>query len=381
MQTAATSLSNLPAATLANGPKRRTMGARRQVRIRRQVVGYICISYVIDAILLSVFAQTGAISWIIAPAYVACGVGSAVGFGLLYESRFAERFADKFLTIPQAMVALSIMLSFAWLAPEAGFLFLCNLFVVFSFSSLSASARDTATVWIAMTIGLVLLLLGGNKPIGLPLATLPDRIAAMLAFALTIGRCMFIGVYSNSLRQSLYNKSVKLKEAYRRIEELAELDELTGAFNRRCIMRMLEDEVARARRSNLPCSVALIDLDWFKQINDTHGHPVGDEVLRTFAITMFANIRSVDRFGRYGGEEFLLIMPDTPAAAAASILDRLRVIVAELDWSAFSAGMAVTISAGVAEAEPAELPEMLLTRADEALYAAKEAGRNRVARA
>lgn len=381
MQTAATSLSNLPAAMPANGRKRPSLGARRQARIRRQVVGYICLSYAIDAILLSVFAETGAISWMIAPAYLACGVGSAVGFGILYESRLSERFADRFLTIPQAMVALSIMLSFAWLAPEAGFLFLCNLFVVFSFSSLSASARETAIVWTAMTLGLGVLLLGANKPIGLPLATLPDRVATVVAFALTIGRCMFIGVYSNSLRQSLYNKSVKLQEAYRRIEELAELDELTGAFNRRCIMRMLEDEVARARRSGTPCSVALIDLDWFKHINDTHGHPVGDEVLRTFAITMFANIRGVDRFGRYGGEEFLLIMPDTAAIAAATILDRLRLIVADLDWSAFSAGMAVTISAGVAELQPAELPEALLTRADEALYSAKEAGRNRVAHA
>lgn len=381
MQSAATSLSNLPATQPAKGQKRSNSGMRRHVKIRRQMVGYICVSYVIDAIWLSVFAQTGAISWVIAPAYLACGLGSAVGFGILYETRFADRFTDRFLTIPQSMVALTIMLSFAWLAPEAGFLFLCNLFVVFSFSSLSASARETAMVWTAMTIGLCVLLLGTDKPIGLPLATLPDRVAAMLAFALTIGRCMFIGVFSNSLRKSLYKKSRKLQEAYRRIEELAELDELTGAYNRRCIMRMLEDEVVRARRSDKPCSVALIDLDWFKQINDTHGHPVGDEVLRTFAITMFANIRSVDRFGRYGGEEFLLIMPETTAVAAASILDRLRLIVGELDWSAFSEGMAVTISAGVAELQPAELPETLLTRADEALYTAKETGRNRIARA
>jgi diguanylate cyclase (GGDEF)-like protein len=192
---------------------------------------------------------------------------------------------------------------------------------------------------------------------------------------------MFIGIFSNSLRESLYNKSLQLKEAYRRIEELAELDELTGSFNRRCIMRMLDDEVARAQRNNTPCSVALIDLDWFKRINDSHGHPIGDEVLRTFAITVFANIRGIDRFGRYGGEEFLLIMPETSSSAAASILDRLRMIVAELDWSAFSPGMAVTISAGVAELKPTETPDSLLTRVDEALYAAKEAGRNQVARA
>ena len=82
-------------------------------------------------------------------------------------------------------------------------------------------------------------------------------------------------------------------------------------------MRMLDDEIARARRIGTPCSIALIDLDWFKRINDAYGHPTGDEVLRTFAITVFANIRSIDRFGRYGGEEFLLVLPDTPDDGAA----------------------------------------------------------------
>ena len=77
-------------------------------------------------------------------------------------------------------------------------------------------------------------------------------------------------------------------------------------------MRMLDDEIARAHRIKTPCSIALIDLDWFKRINDAYGHPTGDEVLRTFAITVFANIRNIDRFGRYGGEEFLLVLPDTP---------------------------------------------------------------------
>src|SRR5580765_3144862 len=148
-------------------------------------------------------------------------------------------------------------------------------------------------------------------------------------------------------------------------------DELTGSFNRRCIMRMLDDEIARAHRSQTPCSIALIDLDWFKRINDSYGHPTGDEVLRTFAITVFANIRNFDRFGRYGGEEFLLVLPDTLGDGAAHILDRLRVIIADLDWSAFSPDMRVTISAGVATLRPDETEDSLLARADNALYAAK----------
>jgi diguanylate cyclase (GGDEF)-like protein len=102
-------------------------------------------------------------------------------------------------------------------------------------------------------------------------------------------------------------------------------------------------------------------------------------VLRTFAITMFANIRSVDRFGRYGGEEFLLLLPDMPSDGAARALDRLRAIVADLDWSAFSPGLNMTLSAGVATLRPGETTDSFLARADSALYAAKAQGRNRIA--
>jgi len=103
--------------------------------------------------------------------------------------------------------------------------------------------------------------------------------------------------------------------------------------------------------------------------------------LRTFAITVFANIRNIDRFGRYGGEEFLLILPETPRDTAARILDRQREIIADLDWSAFSSGMRVTISAGVATLTPEETADALLARADSALYKAKAQGRNRIASA
>jgi diguanylate cyclase (GGDEF)-like protein len=201
----------------------------------------------------------------------------------------------------------------------------------------------------------------------------------MLVFVLNVGRCMFLGMFSSSVSQSLYQSRLKLREAYERIEELAELDELTGSLNRRCIMRLLDEEIERSCKAAKPCSIALIDLDWFKRINDAHGHPIGDEVLRTFAITIFANIRPIDRFGRYGGEEFLLLLPDTQGHDAERILDRLRTIVADLDWSAFSPGMRVTISAGVAALRDSDNADTLLARADSALYSAKAAGRNRIA--
>jgi diguanylate cyclase (GGDEF)-like protein len=271
------------------------------------------------------------------------------------------------------------LLVFTYIAPEVGVLFLCNLFVVFGFGALRSSARQTAIVWTIMVLGLAALFLGTDRPIAMPMAGMVDRLATMLVFALTIGRCMALGIFSSSMQQSLYQSGVKLKQAYRRIEELAELDELTGAFNRRCIMRMLEEEIARCARSGGTSAVALIDLDHFKRINDVYGHPIGDEALRTFAISMFANLRSIDRFGRYGGEEFLLVLPDLSQDQAVRALERLRVIIADLDWSAFSPGMKLTISAGVTTLRPNESSDTLLARADGALYSAKARGRNRIA--
>src|SRR6202051_1911138 len=364
------------------GPTKPTAQALlRRARQRREIQGMIGISYVIDAIVLLVYAHAGTIPATIGPAFAICGLISVAGYILLSEIGVTERFRDHYCVTPQAIASRAIMLAFIYIAPEVGVMFLCTLFVVFNFSSLRSTPLQTAIVWTSMALGLAWLFLLTDKPISMPHNTYLERFATMTVFILTIGRCMFLGIFSSTMRQSRYKSGLELKEAYKRIEELAALDELTGSFNRRCIMRMLDDEITRTHRSNSPCSIALIDLDWFKRINDTYGHPTGDEVLRTFAITVFANSRNIARFGRYGGEEFLLVLPDTPGDAAARLLDRLRAIVSELDWSAFAPGMQVTVSAGITTLRPDETADTFLARADGALYAAKARGRNRIASA
>ena len=353
----------------------------RRARQRRQIQGMVGVSYVIDAGILLIYAHAGTIPVTIGPAFAICGLLSVTGYILLSESGFTERFKDHYFVAPQSIISMIIMLVFIYIAPQVGVMFLCTLFVVFTFGSLRSTPWQTAAIWTAMALGLAGLFLLTDKPISMPNGTYLERFATMTVFILTIGRCMFLGIFSSSLRESLYKSGLALKEAYRRIEELAELDDLTGSYNRRFIMRFLDDEIARAHRTRAPCSIALIDLDWFKRINDTYGHPTGDEVLRTFAITVFANIRGVDRFGRYGGEEFLLVLPDTPDDVAMRLLNRLREIIADLDWSAFSLGMRLTVSAGIATLRPDETPDALLARADRALYRAKAQGRNRIASA
>ena len=380
MGTAASSFVN-PADLDGVGTQPAAKALARRAKQRRQILIMIGVSYIIDAGVLLLYAQAGSIPPMIAPAYAASGLTLVIFSLILSEFGFNERFKDHYLVAPQATICMLIALAFTYIAPEVGGMFLCTLFIVFSFSSLRSIPAQTMMIWTAMTIGLAGLFLLTDKPISLPHGSHLERFATLLVFVLTIGRCMFLGIFSSSLKQSLYQSGQKLKEAYKRIEELAELDELTGSYNRRCIMRMLDEEIARAGRNDAPCSIALIDLDWFKRINDVFGHPTGDEVLRTFAITMFANIRGVDRFGRYGGEEFLLVLPGMSTDNAVRALDRLRAIIADLDWSAFSPGMQVTISAGVATLKPNETPDIILARADSALYAAKARGRNRIASA
>jgi diguanylate cyclase len=354
---------------------------KRRLAHRRHTLAMQVASYALGATVLLIYVHAGTIPTLLPTAFFLCGITLIGFFAILSQTHVSDRFEDHYLTVLQVGGHVAIQLGFLLAAPQIGYAFLNVLFLVFGVAALQMTSRQAAVAWTLTAVGVAPIFLLTQIPIGLPVATTSERLAAVLCFILTIGQCAFVGLYGDSMRKRLRKRGAELSEAYKRIEELAELDELTGSFNRRCIMRMLDDEIARAQRGNTPCTIALIDLDWFKLINDAHGHPTGDEVLRTFAITVFANIRHIDRFGRYGGEEFLLVLPETPEGDAVRTLDRLRAIIADLDWSAFSLGMQVTISAGVATLKPNEPPDTFLARADRALYAAKAQGRNRIASA
>jgi diguanylate cyclase (GGDEF)-like protein len=379
MGTTASPFLNPIAAELESvGPKPTAKVLLRRARQRRQMHAVQVVSYSLGASVLWLYSYAGTISIIVPSAYFLCGLTVIGFFAVLSETNFSDRFEDHYLTVFQVVSHVAIQLGFLLAVPKIAFAFISVLFLIFGFGALRMTSRQATITWTLATTGLIAVFLFTDLPVGMPVGTQTERLAAMLCFVLIIGQCAYVGLFGSTLRKTLYRRSVELKAAYRRIEELAEVDELTGAFNRRCIMRMLEEEISRAHRLNAPCAIALIDLDWFKRINDAYGHPTGDEVLRTFAITMFANVRAIDRFGRYGGEEFLLVLPDTTQQSAVGMLDRLRAIIAELEWSAFSAGMSVTMSAGVTVLRANENSDNVLARADSALYAAKAQGRNRI---
>lgn len=163
--------------------------------------------------------------------------------------------------------------------------------------------------------------------------------------------------------------------------QLASVDPLTGAFNRRTFVELAAKALSRAKRLDTPLSLVLLDIDHFKQVNDTHGHLAGDRVLQQFAEVVRDQLRKEDVFVRYGGEEFCLLLPDVPGPGAVALAGRIRKAVARSAFKVDGAGLDLTVSAGVAARieEGPEALEALIARADEALYIAKSRGRNRVA--
>ena len=168
------------------------------------------------------------------------------------------------------------------------------------------------------------------------------------------------------------------RQTHEVLVEQATHDQLTGLFNRRHVEDVLRKELDRAQRHARPLAVAMLDADHFKNINDTYGHQTGDEVLRAISDRCRRTLRSNDVLGRYGGEEFLIVFPETNLEEAGAVAERLRVAVAESPIQVGDNALAVTVSIGVASFAAGQDLEKLFERADSALYAAKQDGRNLV---
>lgn len=195
--------------------------------------------------------------------------------------------------------------------------------------------------------------------------------AAIEAILLSIGLAQWIS--------SLKSEHRKLAEQQRRLSWLSVTDELTGLFNKRLMLSKIIAETEHARRINQPFSVVVLDIDFFKKYNDTYGHLEGDKVLALMGRIIMSSIRSTDIACRFGGEEFVVLLPNTDVAGARIVAERVRK--SFLTFSLFpQSGLKqqVTLSAGVSQLMADETHAELLERADKALYASKSAGRNTV---
>jgi len=299
-----------------------------------------------------------------------------VGFYAAIRSGFNRRFSDPTLALPQVISAQSLIATgYAMTGPVHGAtVIMLSLVMVFGMFSLRPAALRVASLYTVAVMGAVMYWCVRHQP-----EQYPARLE-LFNFALTAIVMIAISQLSGQLmdmRTRVKTQKIALEQALTHIKEMAARDELTGLPNRRRMMDLLQEHATRHARGGPRFYVCIIDLDHFKSINDTFGHAAGDAVLRAFASQAQQVLRGTDMIGRWGGEEFLLLLPETPPGEPTLGVARLRDTLAVMPASPSLPDLRVRFSAGFARYEDGEPIDQAIERADRALYAAKSAGRNR----
>jgi diguanylate cyclase (GGDEF)-like protein len=315
-------------------------------------------------------------------AYYQLGSAAAAGeilacCAFMFTAPFLLR-ATGSIPLAREVFLCAVFFNFTWLtyhlggvgAPTAGWLITAPVVAMF------LGGVASALFWVAMcclaVVAIHALHASGMAPPPLPIADM-ERLHLICDIGLYLVVVMFVLLFELTKTEGF----IKLEQALKTINELAIRDELTGSHNRRHLIELIELEKARTARLDSLFCLCLLDIDSFKRINDTLGHSAGDTVLREFAAAIQGQVRNSDSFGRYGGEEFLLMLPDTSIDEAASLAERARANIETLAFTGLP-GLAVTVSIGIAQFRAHEPIAQTIARADEALYLAKSGGRNRV---
>ncbi|HEY0820336.1 MAG TPA: GGDEF domain-containing protein [Rhizobacter sp.] len=363
-----------PPAAPPEAPPRKEPDRRLAHHLNNQRL--ILMSYLLDSVVLVAFHLAGTIGWGPVLAYTGSGLLiTAVTYALI-ASGWTQRFRDTGIAVYQTIPAQILQLACMAFVPEVSFMFALLLFIVYCTLTLSLDVMRSVIAWVIAATGTICILAFVGTPLHIPNSTTAEQVISFVFFVITLWRCVLIGSFNRQMTSRLKARGRELAELTAKVDMLAHHDELTGVMNRRSLFAALRDELQRADRSKQPLAVAILDLDRFKAVNDTLGHLAGDKTLKIFASTLSQLTRKADRFGRYGGEEFLLVMTGTGLDTAETPIERMRAALRTADWSPVAPGFSATFSCGIAAYRPGETPELLLQRADNALYRAKRDGRD-----
>jgi len=314
-------------------------------------------------------------------------VWTALAFGVIvlvnillytvFRSGLNKRFSDPSLTMLQMITAaLFAMVAIYFTDEIRGMMLLAYIVtILFGIFRLTLNQYIRFTLFSVATYAVVILMLVYNYPDKI---NIQIELLQFIIFASVLTWFSMVGNYLSGLREKLSVTNYNLKTAIKTIQDLAIHDDLTQAYNRRHMYEELLREKALADRAGTIFSIALIDLDHFKQVNDTYGHLKGDDVLKHLIHSINREIREIDSISRYGGEEFLIIMGNTDIKGAEEGALRIKKTVENLKFPGFPDSFALTISTGITTYKPVETIEQIIDRADKAMYKAKTAGRNKV---
>lgn len=330
---------------------------RQSLRMRRFAMG--AIGYVVGFLISALCYLAG----LMAPEPILYALPVVLALNGLMFAAFVSgvnlRMRDPSLTMPQLLLATAVMMYGAAVSDDTRALFLLLYPVPFLFGAFRLPVRQH--LWVAafalLCHGLVVAQAVYLRPQQVRLGL---EVLAWLTMAIVLTWMVVIG------------------HQLRRARSQAQLDALTGLPNRSAVLANLSREQARRDRGGPPYCVCFIDIDRFKQINDTFGHAVGDVVLQRLSASFVEQLRRIDEVGRYGGDEFLAILPDTTLDQARVTCERVRARVSEIELAGVVDLPRLTVSIGVTQAEVGEQPATLVARADMALYEAKRTGRDRI---
>lgn len=295
----------------------------------------------------------------------------------MIRSGWSERFDDPALVLLQSCFSLgTVTLAYVMVEPQArgAVLIFIATIVVFGMYTLTPKQALFIGFFAAFLLGSVIAIMTHMDPAYFPRS---EELLRFELLATTLPALTFTSRHIAAWRESLTQEKRELKEALAKVQELATRDTLTGLVNRRHMQDLLEQEWHRQDRTKEPFTVAMVDLDHFKRVNDQFGHSTGDEVLRNFAKTAVEVLRNTDVIARWGGEEFLILFINTTPTQAQPCMQRLSEKLANLQASTLVPALRITFSAGIAQHHRGRPLEQTLERADSALYSAKSAGRNR----
>ena len=329
--------------------------------------------------------------WLDGGHLLAWSVSVAVAETAIYlalRSGWSERLADPAMTTVQMVAGIvAVLWGYLFCGPVRS-VTLYPLLLIFVFGAFALSWRRIAWLTGFALAGLAACVLAlnttraGPAPWSLDNPEFRSDVVGLLAVVIVLPALSMVAARLSGLRRKLVTQRGELSLALAEVQRLASHDELTGLPNRREMQQRLEQEHARFQRTGEAFSVAVLDLDHFKQINDAQGHAGGDEVLRVFAAAVRDNLRGMDVFARWGGEEFLLLLPGTAGQRAQGVVQRLLEHVHAIDIgfapNPGATGRRLSFSAGVAEQRRDEPVADTVARADRHMYEAKRAGRDTV---
>lgn len=305
-----------------------------------------------------------------------------LGIFLTIRSGVNKRFKDPSLTFLQIALAAVPGLYLMYFAGDARSTFLLMGVTMFVFGMFNFKTRDFIALAVVILLGYALLIV---MLVQFHADEIKLRVELLqwMAFAAMLVQFSFLAGFIGKLRdkvqaknQQLATQNLALETALQRIGEMATQDELTGVYNRRHLMERIAEESQRCLRSGSVFCICMLDIDFFKKVNDTHGHLAGDTVLRQVAASAAEVLRQTDCFGRFGGEEFLMLLVDTPLEGAMITVERVRQAIEKLVFPDIHPNLRITASIGVAEHSRMVESSITLMHADQALYRAKESGRN-----